>query len=498
MTFDPTPEQQAAIDAFRFGDNLALEAGAGTGKTSTLQLIADSTPTQGQYLAFNRAIVDEAKRKMPANVAASTAHSLAMRTVGRPYAHRLRSPRQRGDQIARYLDLGPLVISYGSQRKVMQPGFLASLVTRTINRFCQTADEKPDPRQHMPYVEGIDVPTGDGRRTYANNDAIRAHIADAVTRAWTDLQQTEGGRIRFEHGHYLKLWQLSRPSLPVDYLLFDEAQDASPVMLDVVRRQEDHAQLVFVGDSQQAIYEFTGAVNALAQVPAGQRLLLTQSFRFGPAIAERANQVLTELQADLRLRGLASIDSTVGPIADPDCILTRTNATAVNTVLGAKKAGRKVHLLGGGTEVLAFAKAAGDLMAGGSTYHPELACFTSWGEVQEYVEQDPSGSELALLVKLVDTYGVAVIHEALEHMTPEDAADLTVSTAHKSKGREWQRVQLADDFPDPRQSFMAMEDPGYAAPELRLIYVALTRAREALDLERVPLFSDPKAPVKVP
>ena len=484
--FTPTDEQSRVLEQFRFGDNLAVEAGAGTGKTSTLQLVAQSTSARGQYLAFNRAIVNEAKRKMPENLACDTAHGLAMRAVGRRYRARLdSSTRQRGDHVAKFLDLGPLVITYGSQRKVLQPSLLASLVQRTITVFCQTADDEPDARKHTPYVEGIDVPRSDGRRSYANNDRVRDWIASAVQTAWNDLQLLEG-RLRFRHEHYLKMWQLSHPLLPVEFVLFDEAQDASPVMLDVVRRQT-HAQLVFVGDSQQAIYEFTGAVNALAQVPASQRVMLTQSFRFGPQIATVANEVLAELGADLRLRGSDAITSSVGPLSDPQCILTRTNATAVNHVLDAQQQGRHVHLLGGGTEVVAFAKAAADLMAGRETWHPELACFSTWGEVQTYVEQDPQGSELALLVTLVDTYGVQTIIAALERMCPEEAADLVVSTAHKAKGREWDTVQMADDFPDPRQSFEARMNPAAAAPELRLIYVAATRAREALDVTRVSL-----------
>lgn len=496
MGHDPTPEQVAALDLYRFGDNLAIKAGAGTGKTTTLRMLAAARPdARCQYVAFNRAIVNEAATTMPDNVEARTAHSLAMRAVGGPYQPRLRSSqRQPADRVARHLGIDPFVITYGTQRKVLQPGYLAGLVQRAVNVFCQSADEQPG-EQHVPYVDGIDVPMTDGRRGWANNKAVRAHIADAIRRAWADVQLVEGGKLRFTHAHYLKMWQLSKPRLPVDVVLFDEAQDASPVMLDVVRRQ-DHAQLVFVGDDNQAIYEFTGAVNALAQVPASQTAMLTQSFRFGPAVAEAANRVLDELASGMRLRGLEAIRSTVAPLSAPRCVLSRTNATAVNRVLAEQKAGRHVHLLGGGTEVVNFAKAAADLQAGRSTWHPELACFTTWGEVQAYVEQDPQGSELALLVGLVDTYGVATIIEALERMCPELAADVVVSTAHKAKGREWATVQLADDFPDPRLSFDAMVDPRLAEPELRLLYVAVTRAQEVLDVSRVQFFQDQGSPVE--
>jgi superfamily I DNA/RNA helicase len=40
----PTGEQQAAVDAFATGATVVIEAGAGTGKTSTLRLLAAARP----------------------------------------------------------------------------------------------------------------------------------------------------------------------------------------------------------------------------------------------------------------------------------------------------------------------------------------------------------------------------------------------------------------------------------------------------------------------
>lgn len=53
---NPTDEQTAAADAFHAGQHLALQAGAGTGKTTTLALLARTTKRRGRYLAYNRAI----------------------------------------------------------------------------------------------------------------------------------------------------------------------------------------------------------------------------------------------------------------------------------------------------------------------------------------------------------------------------------------------------------------------------------------------------------
>lgn len=486
-TFTPTAEQRDALRLFETGESLAIEAGAGTGKTSTLRLVADSTDRSGQYLAFNKAIVQDAAAAFPDSVACNTAHSLAYRACGFRYKRRLNGRRIRNEDVARILGIDPFVATTNAGSKRLAPGYLAGLVMRSVSIFATTADAAPGSR-HVPYVEGIDLPHEDGSRGWENNERLRRAMLPHVEAAWADLQRDDrdgGGQLRFGHDIYLKLWQLSGPRIQADYILFDEAQDANPVMLDIVR-QQTHAQLVFVGDSQQAIYGFTGAVNALANVPADNRTYLTQSFRFGDAIASAANRVLSVLDADLRLRGLSSLPSTVAAVEKPDVILTRTNAKAVEIVLAALARGERPALVGGAEEVVRFAEAARDLQEGRPTSHPELACFASWGEVQAYVDNDEMGGDLRLLVRLCDDFGPEKIITGLGRTVREDSADVIVSTAHKSKGREWDTVRIADDFPD------LSEDP--SPEELRLLYVAVTRARRTLDVKRVAFFGERGTP----
>lgn len=472
--FTPTQEQLAALELFNTGQSLAIEAGAGTGKTSTLMLLAESTDRRGQYIAFNKAIVTEAGSKMPKTVNCSTAHSLAYRAVGHQYGHRLRnSQRMRSIDIARRLGVDPLIVTdWAGERKSLSASYLAGLTMQAVTRFCQSADPEPT-FKHCPFIEGLDDPnTGKG----PNNRAVGKWIELAMRRAWADLMDPDGS-LPFKHDHYLKAWQLSGPKISAEYILFDEAQDANPVMVAIVAAQE-HAQLVWVGDSQQQIYTFTGAVNALQAIPAANRTFLTQSFRFGPAVAEMANSVLELLDAELRIVGTDTIQSVVSPVAQPDVVLTRTNAAAMREVFNSLAAGMRPHLVGGGREIVSFTRAAWTLMGGTKVDHPELACFDTWSEVCEYVSQDEQGGDLRLLVTLVNQFGCQRILEALDNMPREEDADLIVSTAHKSKGREWATVQLGDDFP---------EDP--KGEELRLLYVAITRAKLELDISGVALFN---------
>lgn len=466
----PTAEQQKAIELFKTGRSLVIEAGAGTGKTSTLKLLAESTPRRGQYVAFNRAIVREAEAKMPPTVRCKTAHGLAFATVGRNFQHRLNGSRMRSTELAHRLGLDPVQVTYRDERKVLTAPYLAGLTMRAIAKFCQSADLEPG-RQHVPYIKGIDDPI-QRPGGFENNRLIRDVLEPVMRRAWRDLQDLRG-QLPYTHDHYLKAWQLQGPRIRADFILFDEAQDANPVMTAIVTAQRD-AQLVWVGDSQQQIYEFTGAVNAMQQVGAEQTAYLTQSWRFGPEIASVANLVLAQLEAPLRVTGTDSIRSRVDRIAEPRAILCRTNACAVQEVLTALEAGRRVHLVGGAGDVVRFAEAALDLQAGRPTQHPELACFTDWREVLAYVDEDEQGGDLKLLTNLVEQFGAAKIIDALGNQVDERDADLVVSTAHKSKGREWTSVRLGPDFPDePNEQ------------EMRLLYVAVTRAREQLDISSV-------------
>jgi superfamily I DNA/RNA helicase len=306
VAFTPTSEQMEALGLFGSGDSLAIEAGAGTGKTATLKLLAASTGRRGQYVAFNKAIVAEAGAKMPGTVTCSTAHSLAFRAVGRQYADRLKhSRRMRSVDIAARLRINAVEVDpiEGDRAKIVSASYLAGLAMSAVRRFCQSADMEIGAK-HVPYIEGID-PIIDGKRTYVQNNLVARQLVPALQRAWADLM-SEHGNLPFTHDHYLKAWHLSGPKIGADYILFDEAQDANPVMVAIVAGQ-DHAQLVWVGDSQQQIYTFTGAVNALAAVPSDARTFLTQSFRFGPAIAEVANGILGRIPAaELRLVGTES------------------------------------------------------------------------------------------------------------------------------------------------------------------------------------------------
>lgn len=494
-TLTPTPEQQAVIEACGRGGNVVVEAAAGAGKTSTLRAAAGSLAGRVLYLAYNKAAAAEAKSSFPGHVRCSTVHALAMGAIGRQFAPRLNGPRVTARETARRLGVADSA-DIGADL-MLTPVHRVRMALSAVQRFCWSAD--PDlSERHLPAVIGIptaaelggmhaQIPhlraTGQdaaaAEMDSAWTDGLRARrdYEDAVLpiarRVWADLCDPKGTRVRFEHDHYLKLWQLSGPRLPFDVVMLDEAQDSNPVTADLVTSQH-HAQRIAIGDGCQQLYAWRGAVDALASWPADDRLHLTQSWRFGTAIADEANKWLDVLGTGLRVRGNPALPSTLAPLAAPDAVLCRTNAGAIGRAMHELDAGRRVALVGGGRELLALAEAAADLQAGRRTSHPELWVFKTWADLCEYSTED-GGADLKVFVNLVDQHGPHALITALSRLSDERGADIVISTAHKSKGREWDRVRIHDDYPQPK--------PGAEIPraDAMLAYVAVTRARRVLD-----------------
>ena len=465
----PTDEQAAAADAFQAGDHLALQAGAGTGKTTTLALLAHATRRRGRYLAFNRPVAQAAGARFPNTVQCRTAHALAYGAVGHRYTRRLNAPRRPAWQTGQALGITK-AIRIGDCE--VTPKALSNATLRTVSRFCHTADEA---------ITGHHVPPLRGLEHTDLHAQLAAHIVPFAHKAWADLQHPDDGAVRFEHDHYLKIWALTRPRIQTDFLLLDEAQDTNPVVEQVFLSQRDHAQLVMVGDSAQAIYHWRGAKDIMTGFD-GTQLTLSQSFRFGPLLAAEANRWLHLADAPLRLTGTPAVPTELGPLTRPDTVLCRTNVGAMAHVMDLMTAGCRVALVGGGESLRALALAARDLKDGRRTTHPELILFPSWGELQDYAAHD-----LQPLVDLVDTHGTDAILAAVARLVPEQHAQVTVSTAHKAKGREWPRVKIADDFTPPQDTDQ-QDAEGRAVPgpiddaDARLAYVAVTRARSRLDL----------------
>ena len=473
-SFKPTPEQHAVVDAVVSGGNLKIKAYAGAGKTSTLRLIADHLAgRRGSYLAFNKEIAQHARRGFPPNFSARTVHSLAYASVAPALTARVNLPAEPPHELAARYGLGPIQVPTITGKTVeVTPFEIGRMVADGLGRFCRSAQLRPD-AFHIPVDEKVHEKAADW---------LRESLLPCVVRLWNESTDPRG-RSAIAPDVYLKVWAQTEPRIDADFILFDEAQDSDGVMLSTLGLQRD-AQIIYVGAPYQQIYEWRGAVNAMAQIDAPE-CALTESFRFGPTFAALASRILSLLGERTPIRGQDAIGSIM--VEDPnisppvDAILCRKNVTAIWQLAAGVEAGHKPAIRMSPAEIAAFADGADQLQAGKRAFRPAaFSLFETWKDAQSFA-QSAVGRDLLPIVRIVDECGTAYLRELARRVTPEADADYVISTVHRAKGLQWKRVKVANDFRFKTVDGRLTLDED----EMRLLYVAVTRAQHVLDISEL-------------
>jgi hypothetical protein len=457
----PTPEQLHIIELARQGGSLKVNAFAGTGKTTTLGLLADAHPAKKVlYLAFNKDIATDAGDKMGPKVLSQTMHSAAYRAM-KPNRDRLNA-RMSGSWVAQKFGLTEIRIAGKSITTALQ----GAMVLTTLIRFCNSVDLEP-PAHHVPGMAAVfdHIPKEllSARREWAE---VTSRVSTAALSLWAE-QIDPRGSVPITHDTYLKMWALSEPQIKTDLIMFDEAQDASPVFIGLLNKQQ--APVVWVGDRHQQIYGWRGAVDALANVSVNHEGHLTKSFRFGENVASVANALLSHLGERMPLIG-AGGDSKSQTMAT----LCRTNAGAIGHFMAA---GGDVELAG--AQQLGHTLRDLESLIDGNP-RGAFALFDSYGDLLEHAENG-AGQELRPIVKAIENYGIQQIRDKVDRSQRQRGGHLhTISTCHKAKGREWGSVHITDDWPTEKSG-----DPKLSEDEARLLYVAVTRAQRDLDTSAI-------------
>lgn len=526
--YAPTGEQQAIIDAYKAArmriwkasrserpgqvEGLVINAYAGSGKTTILKLLAAAAPRVAfLYLAYNATARKDAAKSFPRNAKCYTTHGLATQPMSHMFDRIKTGPkRMRAYDLA--VAMGITFPARLTDSKMLAPGQVAMIVKATVLSFCYSASEA---------IDGSHLPAKLARR-FSDDEmaALRKLIPPIAQRVWDeDITQAEG-KLPMVHDYYLKAFALTHPRLPGDVIALDEAQDSNKCVEAMILEQlrcgtegcpgygrEDctvfrHVKhVIMTGDTYQALYGWRGATDAMASFaayPGVQVLSITQSFRYGPAIAGQGNKLLTMLGAPKELRGFDQIPSRVmkipGANAVPDAVICKTNAEAFRRAIGYLAMGFKVAFPKGAGEIAALVRGVKDLKEGRPSEHADLIGFENYKQLQQFVqdEGDDADPELRRLVDLVDEYETPDALLALLDQIGDESkgfkADVVITTGHGSKGREWRLVLIADDFMPPKKR------PG-RRPEMprdlaMLLYVALTRAQYVLDCEAVSWIDD--------
>ena len=291
-------------------------------------------------------------------------------------------------------------------------------------------------------------------------------------------------------------------TLQFDWVLIDEAQDTNPTRRALAKKLlKPTGRLVAVGDRHQAIFGFTGADNdSLDQIARdfkAIRLPLSITYRCPKAIVAHAQNWVSHIQAaDTAPEGVLST-MDYGQVADVvqigDAILCRFNKYLVNLCfklirkgVPAKMEGRSI---GEGLVALANrwkVKTLDALDKRLDAYQErETAKWMAKDKLDKIDQLNDKVDTLRTLMERAREQGIHDVAELRNMIMSlfEDSAGsrkpcVVLSSVHRSKGLEWNRVFLLgrDEF---MPSTMARSEWAQEQ-EINLIYVAVTRAKAEL------------------
>ena len=472
-----TTEQLAVIESC--SPIVKVLAFAGTGKTSTLIGYSQARPeSRLLYICYNKSIEVEAKTRFPRNVVCKTAHGLAYAAIGVQYQGKLTNNLRLTD-IARAANT--------------QNWELAKDITGTLNNF-MCSDDQAISDVHFPRFRDLKHLTS--KHQHQINSAVR--FAQTY---WARMIDVNDSSASITHDGYLKVFALTKPDLSRKFagVMADEAQDANPVIAGLLRTQVEHGcQLTVCGDQHQQLYRFRGAEDILnaSWLNGAQVLRLTESFRFGFGVAHVANMLLSVKGETVPLQGMGpktQIKKTLPADLPHRTFLHRTVFGVIENALAMLEQGHRLYWVGG---INSYSlRDLEDLYAFkvGKTHEIEgrqlVRDYVDFAEYREIAEetQDP---EMMRSIKILDQYKeklpelIAKLRKS--SVTDELEATVTLATAHRSKGLEWDFVSLYEDFSfDPLDP--DNKDPKQRDDELNLLYVACTRAKSILAVNAIVL-----------
>lgn len=518
--FTPSAQQVAIFDWVENGQgNGLIIAVAGAGKTTTLIQAVSRMKGSVVFCAYNRKIADEIQDKVSMlglhNVRVGTFHSFGFRAWRRIHP----GVQVNGNKVRELMD----------DMNVRQEwqDFVGKLVSMVRQHGPEMVDaDWSGIIDHYGLAELLVKPGGtfgslggsvQGRREFDAEDdgetlEAATKIARRVLQRSIDIADEV---IDFDDQIFMPLY--AGAGLEVyDWVLVDEAQDSNPTRRLMAKGMlKSNGRLLAVGDPAQAIYGFTGADSeSLANIRAEfgcADMSLTVSYRCPRAVVRVAQQYVSHIQpADDAPEGtvlsmtledmLVRIQEFSRAQLEESSVLCRKNAPLVGLAFSLIRSHIPCHVEGRdiGAQIKSLAKKwvtndLGQLVVKVEEFKAR--------EMRKYIakkqetQAEAIGDKCDTLVALID--GLQSRNPGATKRDLFDWCDkffgdtangqkngLTLSSIHKSKGREWKTVYWLGAAAYQPSKFAVQE--WQVEQEVNLMYVAATRAQDTLVHVSVP------------
>lgn len=497
--FTPSPQQAAIFDWVRNGTGSALVvAVAGAGKTTTLVQAVKHMRGSVFLGAYNSAIAKELKGRIEGllSVRAGTFHSAGFRAWMR-VANRCVVEERKGAMIFDKL----LADGRARDHEFTFALKLASLAKQSAVGVLWDGRDLGAWRDIVDHHDlAYDLAGADG----SIEEGVVDRAIEAARNVVRESIKLNRDMIDYDDMIYAPLLH-NVPMWPQDWVLIDEAQDTNAARRALAKKMlRPGGRLIAVGDPRQAIYGFTGADSDSMDIIKREfncvELPLTVTYRCPKVVVSFVQRWVSHIQAhESAPEGvLRTIDTDTfmrSEGAGPgDVVLCRNVKPLVALAYALIREGRPCHVEGReiGKGLVALVnrwkiKTLAALVDRLTKFREkEVEKFKAAGKEAKAAAIDDKVETLLVIIERLQATGKRAVSDLIEFIgtlfadtDPNNpASTLVLSTVHKSKGREWDRVYLLGRtalMPSPwaRQDWQMLQEDN-------LCYVAGTRSKREL------------------
>lgn len=467
MSFKPSKYQEQIFEHFKNSNsNAVIEAVAGSGKTTTLIEAMKLLNTNDViFVAFNKHIADDIKKKAPKHIKVSTMHSFGLEQIKRVYKKAQIDPKKKQKLIKKLYKKIGLDLNQDTEYE--------ENLSKLVDLFRQNLSTDLEECQLIALKHQITL------------DKDSKIIFDAL------FLINELNKNRDEIDFIDMIYIPAKEDIIIkehELVLVDECQDLSTAQIALMQKMvKETGRFVAVGDRNQSIYGFGGAddesFEKLCSTDNTKILPLSISYRCSKAVVNCAKNLVPSIEyADNAPYGSVSHKGKLEDIDKGDFVLCRLNAPLVKLGLSLITEGKIATIKGMdiGSRVM-------KIMRGTKKIKPQHAIDTLWYKYHNMKnEVDTDDMNLLYFSDLIEaaealSKGCSTIDDMETNISKlfSDAKTdgITLSTVHKSKGLEAKNVHIIyPEFMPLKIAKLEWEKQ----QEHNLHYVAITRAIENL------------------
>jgi hypothetical protein len=451
-----------------------------SGKSSTIIECCKRTSPGKKvlFMAFNKSIAEELKLKVPERIEVNTFHAKGLKVLFYNFSFKMKLNENKCFQLARKI----LDVKDIPQKQQMRYLFELQDIWNTIRMNLLVDYEK-------------DIPYLCIEKDIEFRDRMIQDI-QKIEFEWSKSALKINGNKEFQMDFTDMLWLpytlLNDEDFPkYDVVFLDEVQDQNVLQRELTQQfiKPKFGRLIFVGDEKQCIYQFSGSsvsnFRLLQNMSNTVVLPLDITYRCAKKIVEEAKKVFSlGIEAapnaiDGIVRNGEYQEAQVG-----DFVLCRNNLPLIEVFIGLLKEGKKATIKGRdfGNALCALTDKINCIDDLERLKEEKIESLKEKGLSHSAAINNPSYLNLVekclILQRLYCVWNnMESLENNIKRIYTDETEDIVLSTIHKSKGLEADRVFFLNQSLIP-STHAITEEAIYS--EYCLKFVAITRARKEL------------------